>query len=25
MNKVEKGAITHRGKAVEKLVSFLHR
>ena len=25
MNKVEKGAISHRGKAVEKLVSFLHR
>ena len=25
MSKVEKGAISHRGKAVEKLVSFLHR
>jgi len=25
MNKVEKGAISHRGKAVEKLVGFLHR
>jgi XTP/dITP diphosphohydrolase len=24
MSKVEKGAISHRGKAVEKLVSFLH-
>jgi XTP/dITP diphosphohydrolase len=25
MNKVEKGAISHRGKAVSKLVGFLHR
>jgi XTP/dITP diphosphohydrolase len=25
MSKIEKGAISHRGKAVEKLVSFLHR
>ena len=25
MNKVEKGVISHRGKAVEKLVGFLHR
>ena len=25
MNKVEKGAISHRGKAVAKLVGFLHR
>jgi len=25
MSKVEKGAISHRGKAVKKLVSFLHR
>ena len=25
MSKVEKGAISHRGEAVEKLVSFLHR
>jgi len=25
MSKVEKGAISHRGKAVEELVSFLHR
>ena len=24
MNKIEKGTISHRGKAVEKLVSFLH-